>query len=178
MRCVCGCSCVARVGVGEPSEQPFEIVPGVFQFVPSTTQAGAHENLTTMFDFAHQESGSEAGRTDNDVRTTVVNLPAGFVASNTAVPTCTPGAVADSDGPVPGMPACPVASQVGQISFDLSLNPGPPQQFTYPIYNMEVTSFGVTAELGFKLNLFTRFLIVSGASGRSGVDGHDAPIFP
>ena len=183
LMCVAVAVCVAAIVVSPvaawamPSEQPFEIVPGSFQLVPSTTQAGAHENLTTMFDFAHQESGSEAGRTDNDVRTTVVNLPAGFVASNTAVPTCSQAQL-DSYGPVQELPACPLASQVGQISIDLSLNPGPPQRFTYPVFNMEVTSFGVTAELAFKLNLVNVFLIVSVRPGDQGltVTSPDIPV--
>lgn len=70
--------------VAEPSKTPLEILPGSFRFTPSTYQAGAHSDWTTTFDFKHTASG----RTFNDVRTTVVNLPAGFVGNNTAVPTC------------------------------------------------------------------------------------------
>ena len=77
----------AGQAVAAPSEHPFEIVPGSFRMFGSTGQAGAHEDLTTEFDFTHGASG----RPYNDVRNTVVNLPAGFTASNTAVPTCSPG---------------------------------------------------------------------------------------
>ena len=78
--------CVGGAGsaVGEPSEQPFEIVPGSFHLTPSSLQAGAHANLTTTFDFAHNAQQKTFG----DVRTTVVNLPPGFIGNNTAVPTC------------------------------------------------------------------------------------------
>ena len=71
--------------VAEPSEHPFEIVPGSFHFAPSSDQAGAHANWITSFDFAHEESGATFG----DARNIKVELPAGFDANNTAVPTCT-----------------------------------------------------------------------------------------
>ena len=51
-----------------------------------------HEDLTTTFDFAH----TSAEKTFNDVKTTIVNLPAGFTANNTAVPACTPGSCSGS----------------------------------------------------------------------------------
>ena len=56
------------------SERPFEIAPGSFHMIPSTGEAAAHENLTTEFDFTHNGSG----QTYDDVRSTVVNLPAGL----------------------------------------------------------------------------------------------------
>ena len=68
-----------------PSEQPFEIEPGSFHVSTSTDQAGANEDLTVAFDFTHNSKDQPL----NDVRDTIVNLPAGFVGNNTAVPTCT-----------------------------------------------------------------------------------------
>ena len=82
------CLAFAEPAAAEPSAHPLEIVPGSFQITPSTDQAAAHEDLTTSFDFAHSGAGLTA-KTYNDVKTTVVNLPAGFIGSNTAVPTCT-----------------------------------------------------------------------------------------
>ncbi len=134
-----------------PSEHKFEIVPGSFHFTPSNDQAGAHSDWVTSFDFAHEESGE----TYNDVRNIVVNLPAGFDASDTAVPTCTEAqllshnpAVATSE-----IPDCPVGSQVGQVSVEFFGNVDHPivYQGTFPVYNMEVASFGTTAELGFQV---------------------------
>jgi hypothetical protein len=162
----------------QPSTKPFEIVPGSFKIIPSTTQAGAHEDLTTELDFAHNSSG----HTFNDPRTVVVNLPAGFTASNTAVPTCTfsqllSGAPTEVEHAVAKPPhsgvmsQCPPASQVGTITFDLTgLNPAEPvQRDTVPVYNMETTSFGVTAELGFHSAFITSQLLVSVRPGDSGL---------
>jgi hypothetical protein len=151
--CLFGCV-LSSVAVAEPSVDPFEVLPESFHFVPSTLQAGAHEDLTVSFDFAHEASG----RTHNDVRTITVRLPPGFDASNTAVPTCTLAELLGFTGAHGDLPTCPVASQVGQISFELT-NPKeiglPPAHITVPVYNMEVTSFGVAAQLGFKTKVLT-----------------------
>ncbi len=141
-----------------PSEHPFEIVPGSFHFIPSTLQAGAHANWVTSFNFAHEASGA----TYNDARDVVVNLPKGFDASDTAVPTCTQGELllaVDPTGGADEIPDCPIASQVGTLSLELSVTGGrPPYQMTVPLYNMEVTSFGTTAELGYHTVVFDGFL--------------------
>ncbi len=143
------------MAVAEPSEHPFEIVPGSFHFAPTGDEAAAHDNWVTSFDFAHEEP---SGHTYQDARTIVVNLPAGFDASNTAVSTCTEAQLLNGEGLVPD---CPVASQVGQVSLELQLHEGrPPFHETYPIYNMEVTSSGVAAILGFRAAVFTSLLVV------------------
>jgi hypothetical protein len=155
----------------KPSEKPFGIVPGSFHMVPSTVQAGAHEDLTTSFDFAH----SAAGRTFNDPRNVIVNVPAGFTANNTAVPTCKDSqllAINTSVEGLGGTPAnsCPPASQVGTITLDLNFSTGSEvQRDTFPVYNMEVTSFGVTAELGFKAAYITQIMPVSVRPGDDGL---------
>ncbi|HEX4116499.1 MAG TPA: hypothetical protein VHY18_11565 [Solirubrobacteraceae bacterium] len=136
----------------------------------STVQAGAHEDLTTSLDFAH-EANSEA-KTFNDVRTIVVNLPAGFSANSTAVPTCTPNQLLAVGANSVRTTQCPVASQIGQISFAVGspTHAGtPPVRVTVPLYNMEVTSFGVAAELGFKSAVLTQMLVVSVRPGDSGL---------
>jgi hypothetical protein len=158
------CLSLAGPAGAVPSEHPFEIVPGSFHIATSTTQAGAHSNWTTSFDLAHATSG----RTYNDVRETVVNLPAGFVASDTAVPTCTTvqllgqaGTTEDADG---SMPACPLSSAVGRISFDFGA-----ERVTFPLFNVLVTSFGVTAELGFKAFAVPQILLVKVRPGNLGL---------
>ena len=158
-----------------PSGEPFEITPGSFKVTPSTYQAGAHENLTVSFNFHHNNSE----QTYNDLNTTVVNLPPGFVGSNTAVPTCTaaelltPKAHKVLDKGTGGVfnPAgteCPPASQVGTISFNVNVGfaPGPA---IFPLYNMEVTSPGVTAEFGFHALVLTQLLVVTVRPGDSGL---------
>ena len=158
------CLALGGSAAGEPSELPFEITPESFHVIPSTTQAGAHADLTISFDFAHLPTG----KTDNDVRSVIVNLPPGFIGNDTAVPTCTD---AQLIGGSSELPACPLASQIGQISFKVVNDHvgSPPAHFTVPLYNMEVTSFGVTAEFGFKTILFTQVLQASVRSGDSGV---------
>ena len=129
--------------------------------------------LDDVVDFAHEDNVE--AKTFNDVRTILVNLPAGFDANSTAVPTCTPTQLlaVRANGTV-NTNQCPVASQVGQISFEVGRLPGtgtgkPPEQVTVPLYNMEVTSFGVTAELGFKISYLTQVLLVSVRPGDSGL---------
>jgi hypothetical protein len=148
--------------VAIPSSKPFEIEPGSFHLVSSTLQAGAHEDLTTEIDFAH----NAAGKTFNDVRTVIVNLPPGLDANNTAVPTCTQAQLVGATG---GPPECPAASQVGTIAVDLNLRGDAQERYKFGIYNMEVTSFGTTAELGFKISLITQALPVSVRPGDSGL---------
>jgi hypothetical protein len=156
------CGLFAGVAVGKSSEHKFEIVPGSFHFTPSSYQAGAHADWVTSFDFAHEADG----QTYNDVRNIAVTVPAGFDASNTAVPTCTQ-AVLLSPNPVAAsteISDCPIASQVGKLSIETFANPGSrvANQMTVPVYNMEITSYGVAAELGFKVaDLFTQILQVS-----------------
>ncbi len=149
------CLALAGPASAEPSEHPFEIAPGSFHFVPSSLGAGAHANWVTSFDFAHEAGGF----TYNDARDIVVNLPTGFDASDTAVPTCTQAQLLGSGGE--GVPPCPVASQVGQLRIVLNLGGATkPEQSeeVVPIYNMEVTTHGLAAELGYKTAIFTGYL--------------------
>jgi hypothetical protein len=161
----------ASPAVAEPSKHPFEIVPSSFRVTPSTLQAGAHANLTTSFDFAH----NSANRTFNDVRSTIVNLPPGFIGSNTAVPTCsvaqllTPAPPKEDQQVVEGTgAACPPDSQVGTISFMLSNN-GEPVYQTFDLYNMEVNTPGIAAELGFHAIVITQLLTIALRPGDSGL---------
>ena len=145
----------------KPSGHPFEIIPGSFQMIPSVDQAGAHENLTTKFDFAHTGKGESYG----DVRDTVVSLPAGFDASNTAVPTCTDSQLLmPAQGSGSAIPACPLSSAVGTISFDFG-----GEKVTFPVYNMQVTSFGTTAQLGFRVVAVSVILTVNVRPGDAGL---------
>ncbi len=166
--CLLAAALVPALALAKPSEEPFAIEAGSFHITPSTFQAGAHEDLTTEFDFAH----SPDGRSQNDVRTTIVNLPAGFIGNNTAVPTCTNAQLLGLVGEAGQLAACPIASQVGQIRLDITADPAhtAPDEITVPIYNMEVTSFGTTAELGFKIaGIITQVLPISVRPGDSGL---------
>ncbi|HEY5194244.1 MAG TPA: hypothetical protein VIJ39_10290 [Solirubrobacteraceae bacterium] len=147
------CTFVALLvlGVGSASAQPsttkpFEVVPGSFHFTTSTQQAGAHADWTTSFDFAH----NSLGRTFNDVKTTVVELPPGFTGNNTAVPTCTQSQLVGAGFGEKKGPLCPAASQIGTLSAHLAINKTS-IKVKIPVFNMEVTSPGVAAALGFNV---------------------------
>jgi hypothetical protein len=131
--------------VAMPSEEPFEIVPGSFQVTTSTRQAGAHGDLTTSFDF-HKTGG----KTSNDLKNTIVRLPAGFIGNNTAVSTCTVAQlIGNGQGEGKG-PQCSPTSQVGVIHLVVTLKKHPIKA-SFPIFNMEVTSPGIVAEFGFNV---------------------------
>jgi hypothetical protein len=146
--------------IAEPStEHRFEIVPGSFHFTTASDQAGAHSDWVTSFDFAHSPT---SGRTYNDVRTTVVNLPAGFVGNNTAVPTCSDAQLLQKSSNNSSGTNCPVASQIGTIRLELVVTDGVKfEEDTFPVYNMEVTSPGVAAELGFRAVILTQVLPIT-----------------
>jgi hypothetical protein len=148
----------------QPSEHPFEIIPGSFHFAPAATQAGEHADWVTSFDFAHEPSGT----TDNDVRNIAVNLPAGFVGNSTAAPTCTTAQLLAKTGERGELAQCPVASQVGEITLELSSGERV-QTVSYPVYNLETKEEGVAAELGFRTLVFTSLLRISVRPGDEGL---------
>ena len=144
-------------------EHPFEIVPDSASVTSTTAQAGSHGDLTTKLDFAHEPSGN----TYNDARTVIAKLPAGITGSDTAVPACP---VSDLLGEiVEAGSKCPLNSQVGTISFDLTLEKTP-VYVTFPVYNVEVTSAGVAAELGFNAIIFSQVLSISARPEDLGLD--------
>jgi hypothetical protein len=150
------------------SSKPFEIEPGSFSITPSTFQAGAHEDLTTTFDYKHDS----LGETYNDVHTIVVNLPAGFTGSadRFAFPTCTQAQLLGTTLlPEEGHPLtkCPPDSQVGKITLDIAFNGL--RRVTAPVYNMEVASYGIAAQFGFKILNVTQLLRINVRPEDSGI---------
>ncbi len=151
--CLALLACLAFAGsaAAAPSGTPFALVPGSFHVTTSTSQAAAHADLTVAFDFAHEK----AGKTFNDVRTITVNLPPGFIGNNTAVPTCNvEQLIGRREGASVEDPECAPASQVGALSLECvgcASGGSHVEKVLTPVYNMEVTSFGVTAELGFNI---------------------------
>jgi hypothetical protein len=68
--CLLSAGASPTVAGAQPSEHPFELVPGSFHFTTTGAQAGEHADWVTSFDFAHEAS---SGRTYNDLRNIVVN---------------------------------------------------------------------------------------------------------
>jgi hypothetical protein len=149
----------AHNATAQPStEHRFEILPGSFHFSVASDQAGAHADWVTSFDFAHSQA---SGKPYNDVRTTVVNLPAGFTGNNTAVPTCSDAQLLEI-GPGEAGTNCPPASQIGTIHLDLMIAEGTQfEEDEFPVYNLQVTSVGVAAELGFRADILTQVLPIT-----------------
>ncbi len=156
----------------QPSEHPFELEPGSFHFAPSNLRAGAHADWTFSFNFANEPGSTpEASKTYNDLKDAAVDFPAGFTANDKAVPTCTFEQLLGKTIAA----ECPVASQVGTISFDLDAGEQP-QRVTVPLYNMEVTTFGETAALGYRAAVITEVLPVYIRSQDEGITGTNPSI--
>ena len=151
---LCGlvCCVVPGVVVAEPDGHAFGIVPGSFHFTTGSREAGAHSDWTTSFEFDPPGDGA----TDGDAHEIIVKVPVGFDASDTAVPTCTQEQLLtqDPESATGELPDCPIASQIGDLSVEIT-DGNRYLQETVPVYNMEVTSFGVAAEIGYKNVAFT-----------------------
>ena len=164
------CLVFAGSAAAAPSSTPFALEPGSFHVSTSTSQAAAHADLTVAFDFAHEKTG----KTFNDVRTITVNLPPGFIGNNTAVPTCDiQQLLGQREAGTSKNPECPPASQVGMLSlecFGCASGGSHVEKVLTPVYSMEVTSFGVTAELGFNIaGNVIQTLLVTVRPGDSGI---------
>jgi hypothetical protein len=167
--CVLAFVAVPVVAVGEPNtKHPFAIEPGSFHVTASSYQAGAHANLTTTFTFDHAPVPEE--QIYNDLKTTIVNLPPGFIGSDTAVPTCT-------DVELLSEARCPPATQIGTITLDLAPTDAiigdpitqVPRRFTTAVYNMQ-SNTGVVATLGFSVGHdLSQILPVSIRPGDTGI---------
>jgi hypothetical protein len=117
----------------------------------STTQAGAHADLTTTFRLT-QEKGTPFART-KDVE---VHLPPGMIGNPQGISRCSVTQLANT----PGESECPVSSQVGIAKIALA-SPifG---SVTEPIYNMTPPAEGsdVVARFGFFAALYPSFINV------------------
>jgi hypothetical protein len=117
----------------------------------STTQAGAHPDVTTSFALSEKE-GKPYART----RDVIVTLPAGFFGNPHAFPTCTSvqlgREISESE--------CPFDSQVG--SMDITLGGGIAKGTieNEPIYNMAVLGGNEVARFGFFAGIYQAALSV------------------
>jgi hypothetical protein len=103
----------------------------------STTQAGAHADLTTSFRLT-EKAGEPHGLT----RDIVISLPPGAVGNPQSIPRCT---IAQF-GTNPASSECPFSSQVG-IS-KLTLGGGLAGTYLEPVYNMSPPGGDIVARLG------------------------------
>lgn len=104
------------------------------------TQAGAHPfAFTTHFAIATQSSaqGPIPAESMKDVD---VELPPGMMGDPSATPQC---AAADFSNPLTFLSQCPVSTQIGTATVDIS-----GAQYTFPVFNL-VPPEGVPAQFGF-----------------------------
>src|SRR3954470_9128054 len=85
-----------------------EIEPGSFQVGTTTSEAGAHPDITTSFAFAKDAEGHVGGTPRN----ITVDLPVGFAGYVSEIPTYTPGQLSQPAFSFPFAVSCPVESQV------------------------------------------------------------------
>ncbi len=98
-----------------------------FTATPSTTTAAAHPNFTTTFNFSYSSAS-------DDVKSTVVNLPAGLVGNPTAATKCTVADLAADN--------CAASSKIGSVTSTAKqdlLPLLPPVQSTGDVYNVAPT---------------------------------------
>jgi hypothetical protein len=103
----------------------------------STTQAGAHADLTTTFELS-EKFGQPYART-KDVE---VALPPGMIGNPQGIPRCSVGQL----GNLPGESECPIDSQVG-VSRVTVIDPIS-ATLLEPVYNMEPPGGDIVARLG------------------------------
>lgn len=113
----------------------------------AATQAGSHPfAATTSFAVNTREDPVLGKVPDGAVKTARFQLPAGFIGSRTAVPTCTTAEFLTIDGG--SHPACPDATAVGFTRVEVA-KPG--IVYAEAVYNL-VAPPGVAAKIGFVVN--------------------------
>jgi hypothetical protein len=118
----------------------------------SSTQAGAHADLTTTFALTHTEAGvPEPYALTRDVE---VHLPPGAIGNPQQIPRCTVAQLGNETEES----ECPIDSQVGVTT--VSLSGAHSGTFTEPIYNMPSPGGDVVARLGFYAALWPAFINV------------------
>ena len=134
---------------------PFGIAPGSTATALSSTQAGAHADLTTSLGLTTDSAGQLAGAAEE----TGSDLPPGFVADVAHAPKCSS---ADFSKEEPSVYTCPLDSQIGSVTLTLNYAAffGLPAKVGYvvtPVYAL-TTNPGEIARFGF----FSTFFGVEG----------------
>jgi uncharacterized repeat protein (TIGR01451 family) len=124
----------------------FGISPGGATTALSSTQAGAHPDITTSIAFNTVDArGSLAG----DPKDTIDELPPGFGSDFVDTPSCAPAEFLQA--------SCPIATQVGVITIDDVTNEaGSTGTFIEPVYSIRPEA-GEVAKFGFAVAEQFRF---------------------
>ncbi len=134
----------------------FGISPGGAAAALSTTQAGAHPDLTNSIAFnTVNASGALAG----DPKDVAYDLPPGFAGDLIDTPSCSAALFA--------LEECPIGTQIGVTAVYLR-NGSRPQVELAPVYNL-APSPGEVAKIGFPIS--QQFFLQGGVTLRPGDDG-------
>ena len=158
------------LAVNATAQAAFGIVPGSFtasaqdNLGNTLTQAGGHPNGSTTFELNTVTDRNGLIGPDEDLKDTIVDLPAGVVGDPSAAPQCRL-----EDFATNGAPLCPIASQVGIARVRWSpvvLAPAPAVAPPVPVYNL-VPRGDEPARFGFRLG---RDNVVIDTAVRTGSD--------
>jgi hypothetical protein len=138
----------SSVSLSEPttiSEEPagFAIPPGAATTGLSSTQAGAHPDITNTYGFSSANAADSLAGEPKDL---TYSLPPGFAADFAGTPVCTNAQFVQSE--------CPIGSQVGVTTVDTQTfeksSQGEYHNFVVPVYNL-VPETGVLATIAFDI---------------------------
>jgi hypothetical protein len=118
------------------ADAAFEVAPDSFTVVPSSTQAGAHADLTTSFAFTQDQEGAVGSL----IRNAEVLLPLGFAGYPVNMKTCAP--------PQLELEICPADAQIGTVEVALRTARNEYSLLLFPLYNV-APSPDETAVYGF-----------------------------
>ena len=162
LRHVFGYLCVAASLLVPASAQANAPITS-FIVTPSTSQAGGHPNLRTLFSVENREfqHNPRPNCDCQDPKTVTINYPPGLVGDPRALPQCPEAEFADL--------TCPIDSQVGTADVGVGKSvPGEEGVLTeyelkyYPVYNL-VPHPGEAGLLGYNIPLldFPAFIVIS-----------------
>jgi hypothetical protein len=125
----------ARTSISE-TPAGFGISPGGTSTALSSTQAGAHPDITTSIAF---NTVNQTGSLAADPKDLITEEPSGFAGDLVDTPTCSPAAFNRFE--------CPIDTQIGVTTVVLADAEGVQQTLSYPVYNLapnpgEVAKFG------------------------------------
>jgi hypothetical protein len=149
-----GASSAAQAETEEPAG-PFAVE--TFTTSVSTTQAGAHPDLTTSIRFASHLNGEGQLRPNQGPQDVIVNLPPGLVGNLTAAPTCSTSVFETAAEQV----GCPAATQVGTADDEYTSTGYPVGQDGFPVVLLEhgageVARLGVEGTVPFVIDISVR----------------------
>jgi hypothetical protein len=134
----------------------FGVSPGGATMALSTTQAGAHSDITTSIAF---NTVNAEGGLAGDPKDIVDDLPPGLAGDLVDTPSCSAALFS--------LTACPIGTQIGVTTATLASGPGGTVNgsYTFPVYNLAPNP-GEVAKFGFLV--LGNFGIQAGLSVRSG----------